>query len=416
MAEKPESKSESKSESKYTVRTHPTVENGVIECDPDATSISELKKKCGGVIKQNITGHRWYWVQIKTDSINLDDLAPDAKLKASGILPSGTVLIVAPAKYRPRPGAAVASSGAGAGDVTDGLTPDKAVQRLGTEAKSPRQTAILEWVDSNAEEVLKCPAFLKAPNKTLQLILSRDTLGVEEPMVLEALQKVAKARGAASPDAVKKTLGDLLKLVRFPVMTPKQCASHVVTSGLLDQKQTLDLFTYVAQRESKGDSVTLPESLSAFPIKERAFANLESQFMYPPSQNWTPGVKTANCTGGPSNIVSNTLVTKGSLSWKIRVTGTNDFCIGIIPSGSESNNYYLWNQGTIGFRNSSVYGSTLPQRSIMDQWIQVTLDMNRKCVIYRFADKSTVTQPISSPAAAYRLGATLNSPGVITLE
>jgi len=75
-------------------------------------------------------------------------------------------------------------------------------------------------------------------------------------------------------------LGDLLNLVRFPCMDLNDIALKVSTANLLDQAQTLALFTYLGQRAAKGDkkaSIPLDASIKMFSAKPREGESIGKQ-------------------------------------------------------------------------------------------------------------------------------------------
>jgi len=66
----------------------------------------------------------------------------------------------------------------------------------------------------------------------------------------------------------KAVLEDVIVLIRFPTMQTEEIATKVTPTNLLDQKQVLDLFTYLAQREVPGSKPL--KSLAMFSHKSRA--------------------------------------------------------------------------------------------------------------------------------------------------
>jgi len=79
---------------------------------------------------------------------------------------------------------------------------------------------------------------------------------------------------------VKTALGDILNLIRFPCMELNDIALKVSSIGLLDQPQTLALFTYLGQKAAKSDkksSIALDACIKMFSTKPREGENISRQ-------------------------------------------------------------------------------------------------------------------------------------------
>ena len=77
-------------------------------------------------------------------------------------------------------------------------------------------------IDKGAVECLQSDSFVETPAETLQLVLRRDTLGVREVKLFEALVKWGVAQCnrqtlAPNPGNIRRVLGTTLDLVRFPL-------------------------------------------------------------------------------------------------------------------------------------------------------------------------------------------------------
>jgi len=87
-------------------------------------------------------------------------------------------------------------------------------------------------------------------------LIKRDTLNVDEIDLLKALiiwakKEIKDNKLEQKAEVMKLVLKDLLPQVRFIFMTTEQVAAVVGPSGLLEPTETLELFTYLAQRDGK---------------------------------------------------------------------------------------------------------------------------------------------------------------------
>jgi len=82
-------------------------------------------------------------------------------------------------------------------------------------------------------------------------IISRDTLGPDgEIQVFQGVHRWGTAQATKSGKELSEVLAGVLDHVRFPLMSTEDVAAKVVSTGLLSQSQTLDLFTYLAQKHT----------------------------------------------------------------------------------------------------------------------------------------------------------------------
>jgi len=101
---------------------------------------------------------------------------------------------------------------------------------------------------------LESKQFTEFPAEFISLLLSCDELPIEEEDIWKCVLRWAKVQAKLK----NKNLVDLLKLVyhrvRFPLMTTKYFSSEVVPTGVLTQKETLDLFCYLTYPEGKPET------------------------------------------------------------------------------------------------------------------------------------------------------------------
>ena len=122
------------------------------------------------------------------------------------------------------------------------------VQPYGEEACLIKQC----WnvVDKTAEEAMHSEAFFDISHELLKAVLKRDSLTAREVDIFEAVDRWAvhqceKAdRHQISGDEKRKTVGDAIHLVRFPVMKHETFAATVPKTELLSKEEMCDLFLH----------------------------------------------------------------------------------------------------------------------------------------------------------------------------
>jgi len=129
----------------------------------------------------------------------------------------------------------------------------------------PQLTALcLETIDKTTSESLAAEGFLDIDVDTLCSVLERDTLGVRECKLFAAVCRWAEAeciRRQANPTAENKRLflgNRVLELVRFPLMSVGEFATGPAQSGLLTDREIVDMFLYFTltpKREVKFSAV-----------------------------------------------------------------------------------------------------------------------------------------------------------------
>ena len=112
-------------------------------------------------------------------------------------------------------------------------------------------------IDTQTEDVFQSDDFTDIDHKTLQEILGRQTLCIDETKVFAAAKQWAEAECLRqgrdpSPQQCREVLGDALYLIRFPTMTPGDFADGAGQSGLLSVQETNDLFfNFTARKKPK---------------------------------------------------------------------------------------------------------------------------------------------------------------------
>jgi len=100
-------------------------------------------------------------------------------------------------------------------------------------------------------DFLKSKKFSEFAPEFVNLLLSRDELAVGESHVWDAVQAWAKVQSGKHKTDIKEELQKVYHNVRFPLMTTKDFSCHVVPTGVLTQKEMLDVFCYLTYPEGK---------------------------------------------------------------------------------------------------------------------------------------------------------------------
>ncbi|CAH1796570.1 unnamed protein product, partial [Owenia fusiformis] len=132
------------------------------------------------------------------------------------------------------------------------LSPDNAFMLL-TQARlfdEPQLAALcLETIDKNTSEALAAEGFTDIDLETLCVVLERDTLGIRECKLFNAVCRWAEAEcirtgQSAEPTNQRAVLGKTLNLIRFPLMTVEEFAVNAAQSGILTDRETVALFLH----------------------------------------------------------------------------------------------------------------------------------------------------------------------------
>ncbi|KAK2152831.1 hypothetical protein LSH36_316g01038 [Paralvinella palmiformis] len=132
------------------------------------------------------------------------------------------------------------------------LSSDNAFMLL-TQARlfdEPQLAALcLETIDKNTSEALAAEGFADVDLDTLCVVLERDTLGIREYKLFKAACKWAEAECirqniTSTAESKRRVLGRALQLVRFPLMTVEEFAVHAAQSGILTDREIVQLFLH----------------------------------------------------------------------------------------------------------------------------------------------------------------------------
>ncbi|XP_076800677.1 BTB/POZ domain-containing protein 1-like [Clavelina lepadiformis] len=110
-------------------------------------------------------------------------------------------------------------------------------------------TLCLECIDKHTREALSADGFTDIDYNTLVNVLERDTLGLREKDIFSAMERWAEAECnrqelSMSKENKRKALGDSISLVRFPLMNVEEFAQGPAQSGILTDREVVELFLY----------------------------------------------------------------------------------------------------------------------------------------------------------------------------
>ncbi|XP_041366332.1 BTB/POZ domain-containing protein 1-like [Gigantopelta aegis] len=132
------------------------------------------------------------------------------------------------------------------------LSSDNAFMLL-TQARlfdEPQLAALcLDSIDKNTTEALAADGFTDIDNETLCVVLERDTLGIRECKLFSSVCKWAESECGrqnvpVTPENERNVLGRSLRLIRFPLMTVEEFAMGAAQSGILEDREVVELFLY----------------------------------------------------------------------------------------------------------------------------------------------------------------------------
>ena len=107
----------------------------------------------------------------------------------------------------------------------------------------------LETIDKSTTEALIAEGFTDIDLETLCVVLERDTLGIRESKLFTSVCRWAEAECLRqnlpiSSENQRRVLGKALELIRFPLMTVEEFAMGSAQSGILQDREIVELFLY----------------------------------------------------------------------------------------------------------------------------------------------------------------------------
>uniref|UniRef100_A0A8C0VYF5 BTB domain-containing protein n=1 Tax=Castor canadensis TaxID=51338 RepID=A0A8C0VYF5_CASCN len=107
----------------------------------------------------------------------------------------------------------------------------------------------LENIDKNTADAITAEGFTDIDLDTLVAVLERDTLGIREVRLFNAVVRWSEAECQrqqlqVTPENKRKVLGKALGLIRFPLMTIEEFAAGPAQSGILVDREVVSLFLH----------------------------------------------------------------------------------------------------------------------------------------------------------------------------
>ncbi|XP_068246479.1 BTB/POZ domain-containing protein 1-like [Palaemon carinicauda] len=192
----------------------------------------------------------------RQEEIELPDVEPQAFLALLRFLYSDEVQIgpetVMTVLYTAKKYAVPALEQACVDFLKRNLSSDNAFMLL-TQARlfdEPQLAALcLETIDKNTADSLSAEGFTDIDSNTLCMVLERDTLRIREAKLFQATVRWSEAEcereGLPVTSSNQRTvLGGALSLVRFPLMTIEEFAQGPAQSGILTDREVVQLFLH----------------------------------------------------------------------------------------------------------------------------------------------------------------------------
>jgi hypothetical protein len=280
---------------------------------PDAKDVKGSKK---ADVKMNWSNYGFVAVAFRKVPVDISDSKDTADLKTIGLVDGTTLVVNAPVSIKPkryRAGHSKKDKDEDDKDATKpkrkgnersfedyaGITPKNVLGKwLAAEAGTKKKTLAWEFIEGKGSEVLTQKAFLDLKRDQVTAIFKSEKLNVKkESDVLDAAVAWANAENKRNPptstdekksagELIKQALGnDLFNTIRFPLLELNDVALKVSALGLLDQNQTLALFTFLGQKascagdEKKIEKLSIDSALKMFnhkPRKPRYLVDLNS--------------------------------------------------------------------------------------------------------------------------------------------
>ncbi|XP_043577155.1 BTB/POZ domain-containing protein 2-like isoform X3 [Chiloscyllium plagiosum] len=126
----------------------------------------------------------------------------------------------------------------------------KELRRMARLFDEPQLASLcLENIDKNTSDAINAEGFTDIDLDTLMAVLERDTLGIREIRLFNAVVRWAEAECQRqqlqlTPENKRKVLGKALSLIRFPLMTIEEFAAGPAQSGILTDREVVSLFLH----------------------------------------------------------------------------------------------------------------------------------------------------------------------------
>lgn len=119
---------------------------------------------------------------------------------------------------------------------------------------------IYRIMDNHTKDVFETEIFKLINKDTLALILKRDNLTIREMDVYRAClawtdHKLSKKKIEVTPNARRKSLGDMIYLIRFPLMSSTEFSSGPAKDKVLNGDEISEIYLYLNEPNYKGEFI-----------------------------------------------------------------------------------------------------------------------------------------------------------------
>jgi len=218
------------------------------------------------------------------------------------------------------------------------------------------EKTVLRYICSNAGDCLRSQGFYDMSFEGVLAIVQNDRLLTDELLLFESvliwsMHECKRRQLTLNPPNQRKVLADIVRAIRFPLMTMGDIAATVVPTGILSTEEQLNIFQYMVAAEAavsraaasdnkdEKDVATANVPKSLFNFKPRTGGGAKTTLFWDKltvgqgvivSENNTKVVR-----GAESTAISNCITTTGFRSgtgvhmWAIQVTHTGALSIGL---------------------------------------------------------------------------------------
>ncbi|XP_043199941.1 BTB/POZ domain-containing protein 2-like [Amphibalanus amphitrite] len=170
------------------------------------------------------------------------------------------------------------------------LSPDNAFMLL-TQARlfdEPELAALcLDTIDKSTAVALVADGFVDIDRDTLCAVLERNMLRIRESRLFAAVLRWAEAACRRhelppTPENLRSQLGDALYLVRFPLMSVEEFAAGPAQSGVLTDREVVQLFLYFTVNPKPRVSFSETQRSCMMGVEQSAcrFSQVEARWGY----------------------------------------------------------------------------------------------------------------------------------------
>ena len=142
-------------------------------------------------------------------------------------------------------------------------------------------------IDTLTAKVLESASdAIQDDNSLLVSMLKRDTLDIKEVKVFQAVNRwaetICEKRGKTPTGKEKRTIigEELVKLIRFPLMSQSEFAEHVAETKILKKNEVIEIFLYFSLNRNPGKFSCIPRCLNS---RNLQCCNRTSDIGRPPS-------------------------------------------------------------------------------------------------------------------------------------